>query len=1041
MSITNLFLQKLNNILKFKPKSTDFIAVAGLFLIIFFIFLTNFSGNFWLSGWDNLHPELNYGANLIRAFFSSWQEYQGLGLPAGNGHVVELTREIILWLISFILPAIEIRKLYLIAMLFTGALGVYFLIRNAVLEKVETHLKIILSFIAASFYILNIATVQIFYVPYEAFAAHFAFLPWMIYSLFFFMRSPSRKTFLFFILIQLLGTWQFYIPTLFIIYALIAFIICMSLAYGKFKKSIKILSITLFTIVAVNLYWLLPFLYYAITNVVSQQQAYVNLLYTADAYAQNAKFANLQNASLFKGFLFDYVSFFQDKGFSSTIGDWKTYANSWYFQAIGYSFFTISLLGLIFVLKRRKNLGFAILFIVFFGLLANQAFPFKLVNDVFRNFSLFDQIFRNPFTKFANSAILFMIILFTLGLGEMIHYFRTKLKIKNALFIPLITLAIYFVLVNIYIAPLWKGGLIYSSLKVNIPNEYFKTFDYFKTHQNGRIANLPQISPNGWDYYLWGYQGSGFIWYGINQPILDRAFDVWNKTNENYYWEISQAIYSQNLSDFEKILNKYQISYLFIDGNLTTPSSPKTLYNDKLESMLKNSKNITSERQFGRINIYKVKLDFNVNNFIFTSNSLLDIEPKYNWNNNDQAFLDYGNYKSENVNQDIYYPFRSIFTGRGQQDLEFNIKEERGNFILTANIPANFSGSKLILPHASDNEFLQIDKNDPTKVATRTPTLLINERILEGIDFEKDNEFSLNLSSNKNSNLKIIIPKLTGYFSNDSITSSNLGSISAQSCDKFNQGTLSVDKISQPGLALELKSIHSNNCLNFRLPELSQNLAFILSIPSENISGKALFVAINNNESKRDDLVAYLPKQKKLNTSYFIISPKEEHGLGYTINIDNISINNSPTINALGEMKIYPFPYSFLTKIKFVNNQFNMESGKNAQLKVSHNFPYIYKVSGLLNSNYLILSQSFDKGWHAYAVKNNIFYSVFPFLGTEVKDHILVNNWENGWNIKDSKVRENVIVVVFLPQYFEFLGIIALIAIFSASFFIKKRLS
>lgn len=1015
---------------KFKAKFIDFIAVFGIFLIVFFIFLTNFKGNFWLTGWDNLHPELNYGANLIRAFFSSWQEYQGLGLPAGNGHAVELTREIVLWLISFILPAIDIRKLYLITMLFTGALGVYFLIRNAVLQKVETNLRIILSFIAASFYILNIATVQIFYVPYEAFAAHFGFLPWMIYSIFFFMRSPSRKTFGFFILIQLLGTWQFYIPTLFITYGLIASILSISLAYGKFKKSLKILTITLLTIIAVNSYWLLPFLYYAITNVSSQQQAYVNLLYTADAYVRNATFGNLQNASLFKGFLFDYASFFKDLGFSYTIGSWRAYTNTWYFQFIGYSFFAISLLGLIFALKRKKNIAFAALFILFFGLLANQTFPFNTLNNTLRNFPLFEQIFRNSFTKFANSAILFMIILFTLGLGEIIHYFRIKLKIKNALLIPLISLTIYFVLVNIYIAPLWKGGLIYSSLKVNIPNEYFKTFEYFKTQPNGRIANLPQISPNGWDYYLWGYQGSGFIWYGINQPILDRAFDVWNKDNENYYWEISQAIYSQNLTDFEKILNKYQIKYIILDGNLTTPSSPKTLYNDKLGIMLSQEKNVILQREFGRIKIYSVNLVPNPNKFVFTSDSILDIEPKYSWNDNDQAYLDFGNYKSGDTKQDIYYPFRSLFTQRGQEDVEFHLEEESQNFIFRAKIPEEFSKSRLLIPTALSQELLQINTNDPLKVATREPTILVNQTILKGIDFKKDNVLDLTLPQ-KTSEIAIIIPKFEGYFSNSSITSSNLGSLKPQNCDLFNQGFLSLNKTKVPGVLLDFKSIHSNNCVNFSIPNFSQNLSYIISITSQNISGKGLYLTINNNESKRDDLIAYLPKQKNINTSYFLIPPKEEHGLGYNIHIDNISIENSPTENLLGEIKIYPFPQNFIGKIKLIKNS-NI-SNNFAVPSVSHTFPYIYKVNDPKGSN-IILSQSFDKGWHAYLINTNSkLASILPFLfGKELKNHFLVNNWENGWQIPQMNQKQNSIIIIYLPQFFEYLGFFALIITFLA---------
>jgi len=68
--------------------------------------------------------------------------------------------------------------------------------------------------------------------------------------------------------------------------------------------------------------------------------------------------------------------------------------------------------------------------------------------------------------------------------------------------------------------------------------------------------------------------------------------------------------------------------------------------------------------------------------------------------------------------------------------------------------------------------------------------------------------------------------------------------------------------------------------------------------------------------------------------------------------------------------------------------------------------------------------------------------SYFPFLfGEELKDHVLVNNWANGWKLSknqlsivcsQSKSKLNQlstnckqpikIVIVFWPQYLEFLG-------------------
>src|SRR5262249_4643246 len=48
----------------------------------------------------------------------------------------------------------------------------------------------ILSLCGACFYILNLAKLQTFYVPFEAFTAHFGFLPWLLYSAIRYINSP-----------------------------------------------------------------------------------------------------------------------------------------------------------------------------------------------------------------------------------------------------------------------------------------------------------------------------------------------------------------------------------------------------------------------------------------------------------------------------------------------------------------------------------------------------------------------------------------------------------------------------------------------------------------------------------------------------------------------------------------------------------------------------------------------------------------------------------------------------------------------------------
>src|SRR4030066_331426 len=112
-------------------------AIAIIFLAVLSIALTNFEPGTILSGWDNLHPEFNFLINIKRSIFSVWQEYQGLGLLGGMGHASDLFRQIFLWMISFVLPTSFLRYFFHFLMLFLGPLGLYFLLKDFVLNRFE----------------------------------------------------------------------------------------------------------------------------------------------------------------------------------------------------------------------------------------------------------------------------------------------------------------------------------------------------------------------------------------------------------------------------------------------------------------------------------------------------------------------------------------------------------------------------------------------------------------------------------------------------------------------------------------------------------------------------------------------------------------------------------------------------------------------------------------------------------------------------------------------------------------------------------------
>ena len=74
---------------------------------------------------------------------------------------------------------------------------------------------------------------------------------------------------------------------------------------------------------------------------------------------------------------------------------------------------------------------------------------------------------------------------------------------------------------------------------------------------------------------------------------------------------------------------------------------------------------------------------------------------------------------------------------------------------------------------------------------------------------------------------------------------------------------------------------------------------------------------------------------------------------------------------------------------------------------------YIIALPPGKSTGILTLNQSFDAGWKA-----------FNDNGTELQDHVLVNNWANGWRLTGDN---RSVIIIFLPQLLEYLGFLLLL--------------
>jgi len=992
-----------------------FIAVIGIS-----IYLTNLSGNFWFTGWDNLHPEFNFAANIKRSLFSSWQEYQGLGLPAGNGHATEFFRELLLFIISLIVPLQTIRKIYALLMILAGPFGVFFLLKNVFLKDFDHKISLISSFFGAVFYLLHIATVQIFYLPYEAFMTHYGLMPWMIYSVYRYAYKTDRKNLFFLIVIHLLGTAQFYIPPLFIVYGFLLGVILISLI--KKVSWQKILTIILLVLLC-NLFWILPFLYYSINNIGSQLNAYSNLLYSLDIYLKNVEYGGLIDTLLLKGFLFSFTDQISPQNYGYLMEIWRNYFNNPWTVAFGLSLFSVVIVGIITNVRKKSNYALIILFIIFFSLIAINTFPFRFLNDILRKSSLFDQVFRNPFTKFSNSLLLIESIFFAFGIQALTNLLKKLFKTD---FFIYFFMTIIFLLQVIIVLPVWQGNFIYPNLKVAIPKEYFDLFDYFKNQGDGRIANFPQYSPSGWEFYNWGYRGSGFLWYGIEQPILDRAFDVWDKNSENYFWEIYKATYSNDPIQTENVLTKYDVKWLIVDNNVV---SGQALDKDKLADLLNKIPDLSLVGTFGNVNVYEFN---NATNKEYTSldRNLPNISPIYQWNDYDTAFAQYKTYVTDdkNVLSSIYYPFRTLFTGRGKNEDGLEITQDSAGFIVfSEKIPASVYGDQLIIPKIDAGEITDYDKNNLLKTSLNIPSFYINDSKINLVKDFTNKETVVNLAPQEEQTIKIVIPKTGGYYSYDSNNDNSYLYEPLKSCDQFQNGK--IDKKIVP-TGLELISTGNSNCFDISLSWLSQKYGYLILIKNQNLKGRGLFFSLFNNAYNSSDSQNYLNTAS--DDSYFIIPPRERYGLGYNLHFDNYSLGEETSDNIISHVGVNPIPYRLLTDIKVVKNSYENHPSENLTegIEVNHPNYFTYSVKtqdiNTDSNSTLTLYQSYNSGW--IAITNG-----------KILPHVLVNNWANGWKlVKTSSTNSNqpssdglVVTIIFWPQYLEFagLGLLALVII------------
>ncbi len=630
-----------------------------------------------LSGWDTLHPEFNFGLYFKRILFGVWQENQGLGALATQSHASEIARMFIYYPLSFILPDSLLRYSYFFLTIILGPVGVYFFVKQIVFK--ENHLKTEVSaFLAGLFYLLNLGTLQHFYVPFEMFATHFASLPWLLLFSIHYLDDKKPKTLLIFSVITFFSASMAHTSTLWFAFfgSFLTFLFSYCLVRKNFKSDFKRLIIIIAASILINLFWLLPNIYFIANDNGAVSNSKIHSLFSDEAFAQNQSFGTIKDLLIFKNFLFNWGEYVGNNKFAPLLDEWSLYLQSSAVILIGYFFSLVAIVGLIYSIIKKNKVATALLSFlgigIFFWLNTNP--PFGFIYNLLRdNIPFFREALRFPFTKFSIILIFTVSIYFAYGVSFIIV---AASKIKESKNFPYVIFFIFLIGIIYYTLPAFKGSFISPGMRVRIPSEYRQMFAWFDAQPQGRVASLPINSFWGWTYHDWYYQGAGFLWFGIKQPLLDREFDRWSPANEQYYREMSQAIYSKDIILFNNVIKKYNIGYILLDKSVIAPgpgNDPKILFIPEIEDLLSNSSNIQREKTFGdKLSVYKVS---NQNYPLFTLENPISISPVAKSFYEDFAFEEYGDYISLGSG-DVNFPFRNIINNQNHLLKDLNSSQQ-----------------------------------------------------------------------------------------------------------------------------------------------------------------------------------------------------------------------------------------------------------------------------------------------------------------------------------------------------------------------------
>lgn len=1011
-----------------------------------------------------------------------WQSHQGLGTPPSQAHASEIPRMLIISLFTAVFPVSFIRYAYVFLMMLLGPIGVYLFIKYLLLQIKISHtntstvvsheVQSISALLGALFYLLNVGTVQTFIAPLEMFVTKFGFIGFLFLFSTKFVYDSKRNDLIIFSIITLFASAMAHTATLWYVYfiGLTSYFFFLSLTnHSYIKRSFIIIIISL----ALNLFWILPNIYYSSNYYSDVINSKIHRLSSEETYFYNKKYGNVKDYLLLKNFLFDWKVVDSDQKYIPLLDAWEKHLSNPFVNSIAIIFSLMSFSGVLLAI-RKKHTELISLIPLYLGvsvlLLSDIPGLFILFSWLRNGSPLIKEVLRSPFTKFS----LYLIFLVSIFIGYFQYFILTFLarsfkKVHSFFFIHgymYILIAIIF----IYALPAFRGNFISPIERVRIPKEYFDLFAWSQTQSSERMLTFPINNMFGWTYYKWiypnetqTYQGAGFTWFGLKQPSLNREFDRWYPYNEQNYREISYAVYSKNPILFQNLLEKYKIRYILFDKNIYSPddsNDSKALFYPELDKLITSNGNIKQIKTFGN-NITVFEYNLGNSEDIFVAK---DIGPLYRSSYIDQGFMDNGEYLTKFTSETAsIYPGRDIMNEKERVNNEI-LKINNDSYRVSLNdIPIN---GRVYIPPIS-----AVEKESYINIYASTVNKKLRLRILFLIP---------HLYGNENTEQFVYLPSTT---TTSFVINSREFVIPDGSLDKevyLGEALIKFDNdnaiyFSDNNVIQKINLIPPNSTQDILTKQ--NNIDIIGNFPSEQVYPDigSLVSEVHDCHSSKSEYIN--KKQIALGTDEYALNyiarngtlcdtmsfPNLSHNQGYIVAIESKHVSGLPIkicfedyvlrkcfINdELSLFKDYNTDYFIIPAYNDDINGYRLSvSNLSIGNSVTENnikniriipFPYGYFQSiywsGENNESSLILTnnQAFEKNWKAYYIENgnnlNWIQKLFPFaFGKELTGHVLINNWSNGWIINGQESQN--IVIVFMPQYLLIFGLIIILLVF-----------